>query len=318
MKIRYLNEGQENAWNTYFFGSSRVHNQIDPAVFDLLVNNQEHREIRSFNLGAQGAFPPQSYFLFENFLDSKHSDGVKYCFLELREMARIMPANRVPANHSYWLTVKELSFAFRCLLLDPTKSKAYKHRQFFRYLSSYAENVLHIGHFKAQVSTQHYYDEVSLGPEKNGYLPCEYQFETTQNKALREALAKKKNRLEEEPERLQDRRVKHLQGYEEYSDAYYSEVHQERILQLIKRAKVKGIHLILIYISSGTNQNPGRTINLCRSLPKSHIIELANPTKFPELYYVANAFDPGHLNAKGSRIFTRYLAQEFKKIKEAK
>ncbi|MBX2877813.1 MAG: hypothetical protein KTR30_37175 [Saprospiraceae bacterium] len=318
MKIRFLNEDQENTWNTYFFGSSRVHNQIDPAVFDHLVNLQEHHEIRSFNLGAQGAFPPQSYFLFEKFLDSKHSDGVKFCFLELRELARIKPANSVPANHSYWLSLKEISFALRCLLLDPTKSRVYKRSQILRHLRAYVENVLHIGHFKAQISTPHYYDDLSLGPEKNGYLPCEYQYEMTQNKALREALLKKRKRLEEEPERLQDRSIKHLQGYKGYSDAYYSEAHQERVLQLIERAKEKGIHLILIYISSGTNQNPGRAINLCRSLPKSHIIELANPTKFPELYYVANAFDPGHLNAKGSRIFTRYLAQEFKKIKEAR
>lgn len=316
-KIRFLKQEPNNDWNTYFFGSSRVHNQIDPKLFDGLVNGQTEEELRSFNLGAQGNFPPQSYFLFENFLQSNLSKGAKYCFLELREVARMQSEDRTPSNHSYWLNLEELSFGLPLVLSDSTKSQAFKRIQGIRYLRTYVKNVLHIGHFEAQLTTTDYYDPMYLGPESKGFLPLEYQYETTNDKVVKEGLKKRRQLLERKPENLDLRRRRHLDGHRVDPAIYYSEIHRDRLLRMIESAKEKGIHLILLYISSGPSQAPERAIHLLRSLPQSHIIDLADPAKYPELFAIENAFDIGHLNDKGSRIFTTHLADQFIKLKEA-
>lgn len=311
VKIQFLKQESKHEWNTYFFGSSRVHDQIDPKRFDELVNKQTEEEVHSFNLGAQGTFPPQSYFLFENFLESRLSEGVKYCFLEVREVARLLPANRTPPNHSYWMNIKELSFVLPMVLSDSTTSLAYKQTQVIRNLTGYVKNMLHLGHFAAQLTNPNYYDEACLGPEKNGFLPLEYQYETTNDPVLRAALSKKRQLLEEKPENLDRRRHRHLEGHLVDSAVYYSEIHRDRLLRMIESAKGKGIQLILLYISSGPNQAPERAIQLLRSLPKANVIDLADPAKYPELFAVENAFDIGHLNDQGSRIFTTHLANQF-------
>lgn len=314
IKIKHLENKPDSDYNTYFFGSSRVHDQLDPSLFDRSMKGQAQEDIRSFNLGIQGSFPPQTYFQFENFLDSKLSVGVKYCFLEIREVSSIRAA---PPGQAYWLGAKELAFAFRVVLSTPMTTRNYKFRQCIRYLITYIKNTLLIGYVDALLSSRVSYSEEPLGPEKNGFLSVEYQYATTTNEVVKKAIAKRRELLENEPQAIEQRRKKYLKAYSTGSHTYYNKAHQERVLQLIERAKDKGIHLILLYISSGPKQDPERAINLCRSLPKSHIIELADPAKYPELYYFENAFDRGHLNTKGSRIFTRYLAQEFKEIKEA-
>ncbi|MCP3933638.1 MAG: hypothetical protein GY705_31610, partial [Bacteroidetes bacterium] len=78
VKISYLEKENDRPFNTYFFGSSRVFRQFDPTLFDSLAHAFTNEEIRSYNMGAPGTIVPQTYYLYERFLNSELSNGVKY------------------------------------------------------------------------------------------------------------------------------------------------------------------------------------------------------------------------------------------------
>ena len=82
-KIQFLEKNNQIVHNTFFFGSSRIYRQIDPHLFDSTLNLSLQESVSSYNVGAPATFNPQTYYLYENFLKSKLSNGVKYCFIEL-------------------------------------------------------------------------------------------------------------------------------------------------------------------------------------------------------------------------------------------
>ena len=48
--------------------------------------------------------------------------------------------------------------------------------------------------------------------------------------------------------------------------------------------------------------------NLYASIPEKNKIQLADALEFPQLYIVNHSFDVGHLNTKGSEIYSKLLA----------
>jgi hypothetical protein len=47
-------------------------------------------------------------------------------------------------------------------------------------------------------------------------------------------------------------------------------------------------------------------------ISKNHVIDLANPDKFPEFYEEENSFDVGHLNGMGAELMTQALVSQIK------
>ena len=312
VKARYLEKNNHKAFNTFFFGSSRVYRQVDPFLFDSLAQEITNEEIHSFNLGAPATFAPQTYFLYEQFLNSPLSKNAKYCFLELTDVSPIGKRSMHQEKTNYWLGMSGLSFAIKSIVADQTKSKTYRATQCMRYFFSYIENVLHLGHFSRQLTTTNVYEEDYLGPYNNGYLPYEYEYKTTKNPTLKKALFRRMKVLEKEPERLGLRRTRIQNAYNASSDSYYDRANRKRILELIERSRKKGIELIIFFISPRPmHVNKVNIVNLSRKIPKANLIDLCYPVRYPDLYAVENAFDLGHLNTKGSGLLTSYLAEEF-------
>lgn len=314
VKISYLENNKPQGFNTYFFGSSRVYRQINPALFDSLTHQFTGEEIRSFNLGAPGTFVPQSYYLYERFLDSELSIGVKYCFLELGNIGAIKADQMHQEPTNYWLGFSNLRFVLRSIFLDNSQTTAHKMTQSSRYLVSYLENVLHLGHFGQQIKTANYYDEAYLGPFYNGFLPLEYELKTAQYPAPKEVISSRRRNFEKAPEGLEVRKNLVHQAYNDHSNTFYDKVNEQRLLALIEKSRKKGIELIIIFISHNPQENYKTLINLSRKLPEANVINMTHPAKYPDFFESENAFDIGHLNSKGSGLFTTHLAKEFREI----
>lgn len=62
-------------------------------------------------------------------------------------------------------------------------------------------------------------------------------------------------------------------------------------------------------------ENYNELLSIKKRLPGNHIVEIANPKKYPELYKDELSFDVGHLSCEGANVFTEYVADEFKKNK---
>ncbi|MCP3933258.1 MAG: hypothetical protein GY705_29660 [Bacteroidetes bacterium] len=312
VKISYLEKENDRPFNAYFFGSSKVYRQFDPTLFDSLAHAFTNEEIRSFNMGAPGTFVPQTYYLYERFLNSELSNGVKYCFLELKDVFPIRKRLMHREKTNYWLGMSDLGFATKSIFADKTKSKINKATHSTRYLTTYIENALHIGHFGGLLTTPKYYEEDFLGPFHNGYLPLEYEYKTTKNPTVREKLMMWQNAFEKEPERIDARKTMTVKAYNDSFHTFYDRVNQKRILELIDKKKKKGIELIFVLIAPEVERCRNSMINLSHNIPEPNLIDLANPTKYPDLYTVENNFDFSHLNTKGAGIFTSCFAEEFK------
>lgn len=314
VKISHLEKNRDLKYNTYFFGSSRVYRHINPSLFDSLMQTKGLENVRSYNLGAPGTFPPQTYFLYEQFLDSPLSKGAKFCFLELMDVATIPDQLMHQEKTNYWLNGRELGFVCHSILADETENAAQKFSQVSSYFESFLEGVFHMGHFSRQITDANYYNKDYLGPLQDGYLPLDYEYQTASNPSLKRTLSDRMKGLRAKPETLEQRKRLMIDAQTNSLGDQYDKVHQERILQLIQKSHHRGIELIFMFIAPKPNQAYRNAINLQAHLPDEHLIEIT-PVNYPELFTLENAFDIGHFNTQGVRMFTLFLADEFKEIK---
>ncbi|MBS1569594.1 MAG: hypothetical protein JST45_09140 [Bacteroidetes bacterium] len=82
----------------------------------------------------------------------------------------------------------------------------------------------------------------------------------------------------------------------------------ERLIKLGDERGVKVTFLLPPLITSSEQ------LAVFRALPADRRIDLCDPAKYPEFYITSNAFDKGHLNTRGSRLFTAALACEVKRM----
>ena len=100
MKV-YASEADR--YNAVFIGSSVVLRNIDPRVFDNSL--PDALGITSFNLGSGGTLPPETYIFYENLL-KYHGSGLKYAFIELRDVGIFDPFHLHTLRKRYWKNPK--------------------------------------------------------------------------------------------------------------------------------------------------------------------------------------------------------------------
>ena len=168
-KINFLEKKKLEKFNLFFFGSSRVNRQIVPSLFDSIVNAKNQLKIKSFNLGSPATFCPQNYYLYENFVKTKESRNMKYCLIELMSVTPISDFFYHREQTNYWIGAKELRFVFKSINSDVKYKKEFKSKHIKRYVNSYIENILHLGHLGKPISTDNFYDSRFLGSNFDGY-----------------------------------------------------------------------------------------------------------------------------------------------------
>jgi len=310
-KIQYLEKFKSNNLpNTYFFGSSRVYRQIMPTVFDSTYFSLSKKHINSFNLGAPATFCPQVYYLYENFLSSSLSQNTKYVFIELMDIDLIEKNLMHQERVTYWINLSDIFFGYNALHNNPSISLATKTKYISNYSISYLENLLHMGHFGQQYLDNNYYNLDYLGEHKNGFFSLERDTATTKNETFKNQLIDRNKDLIADTSELKNRAINSTKDFSN-KNLPLDVVHLERINKLINLSKEKGISIVFILSPRNNSQN---LINLYNAIPENNKIQLSNSKKYPELYMIENSFDIGHLNTKGSSIYSSLLATEFNKL----
>ncbi len=310
-KMRYLESIPNDKYNTYFFGSSTFYRHINPAIVDELVNQESSQKIASFNMGALATFCPQTYYLFEHFLESSLANNTKYCIMELRDIESIGDALMHQERTSYWMNSADLQLVANSFYHRSGMHPRKKFSAISKYSISYVENIFHIGHFGNILTKPDHYADKLLGPKKNGFFPLELDYATTDDFEFIEHLEERMLLIQEHPEVLERRRRKDSTAHADMAQQY-DQVHLERINQLIQQAEVRGIELIFLISPRCASKE---IVKLATQLDQNHLIDLSRPEEFPELYLLDNSFDRGHLNDKGATLYSEYLAEELiKKI----
>lgn len=308
-KIQFLEKENNLKYNAFLFGSSRIYRQINPVVFDSTYNSISEEKISSFNLGAPATFNPQTYYLFEEFLNSDISKNTKYCFIELMEVDLLSDYFMHEERTSYWQNYSDILFVGKSIYFNEHLGLKSKIKSALNYSVAYIEKILHLGHFGNQIINPNYYDDKYLGKQTNGFFPLEYDYETTKDERVKKHLYKRKQSIIEKPELIESRKIKSANSYNNISNDF-DKVNLNRILELIQKSNQKGIQLIFIL---SPRNGSHRLVNLSLQIPEENIIDMSNPHKYNLFYNVENSFDIGHLNSTGAELYSKLLAIEFQK-----
>lgn len=308
-KIQFLEKKKEIKYNTFFLGSSRIYRQINPILFDSTFNSISLDKTNSFNLGAPATFNPQTYYLFESFLNSNLSQNTKYCFIELMEVDLLDDYFMHQERTTYWQNPSDLFFVFKSIYMNKNLDIKKKLKSASNYCVSYLEKVFRLGHFGKQIVESNYYDSKYVGIHRDGFFSLELDFETTNNKKVKKHLFDRKKTIIKKPRIIEKRKKRIAKLYKNISNDYDG-VNLNKVLELIQKSNQKGI--LLIFIISPRNVSK-QLLSLSRQIPENNLIDMANPRTYPELYEYKNSFDVGHLNSTGANLYSKMLAREFEK-----
>ncbi|MBK6640313.1 MAG: hypothetical protein IPG39_03330 [Bacteroidetes bacterium] len=174
----------DSDYNTVFFGSSRTFRQINPVIFDSLLQDYQ---IKSFNCGAPAVSNPEQYYLYEQFLKNP-PPGIHYAFMELKPINYISRVNLWTPRNYYWHTPEWVIYVYQYLnqSMLPLKNKIgysldYSFSLFLKYTHWGGLNLPHEKPAKK---------EAILGYKGNGYLPLEDQLLLTPEDTAYEARRK--------------------------------------------------------------------------------------------------------------------------------
>lgn len=290
-KVTYFQSKPSN-FNTIFFGSSRIYRHINPIVLDSIL---KEKDIHSFNFASPATFNPESYFLYENFIDHLEENQIKYALLEIQQL-NLHSKNTTTTKGSYWNTIPILKYSIESIISSKRSviKKVY-------YTSVYLESFLYS-----------LFDFKILKPELqekpkgiHGFYPLE-----------EESHKKYKERWDDfhsDTTQIQASiRCAVNQDFYLKENKKVNVGHFKKLNSLLLKSKRKGIHLFFLIPPKLEKISYSELVPLLNSIPKEHTLSLYEYQKFTDLYFVENAFDIGHFNTIGANLFTTYVANMIK------
>lgn len=255
--------------NVIFFGSSRIYRHIIPELLDTL-------DLKFFNMGMPSNFPPESYYLIEDFIQHSESDNIKAIVIELSSMS--MSNTSIPEGN-YYLNNSEFMFA-----LTHYFEKGSVHGMV---------NTLRAKYFRVLNSPL-----IKIKKQKdigcNGWLPLDA--EKSQYPRYEYFINHK------------DSLLNHLSQASPLQSNETCIVQYKRLLNLIDMAAQKGIQ-VQLFISPLSGNNS--TVNcLKEKLSGINIFDFGNIEEYPEFLLDQNMFDSGHLNTTGAYLLNSYLKRD--------
>lgn len=301
-KYTDFSERSEN-FNTVIFGSSRLYRHINSQLLDSLLIDHE---FSTYNFAAPGTFNPATYYLYENFIDSRHSKEIDLAFIELQALSHYSESNCTTTIASYWNNTQYLIFSLSYINRS-NYSFEVKKELYSCYLSSYLFGFYDFSNYLnlfRPINT----DEVG----ENGFLSLE---EAMKIKRENTSLIERWQNFHSDTSNISVRIEAANHAVTSSINLEVNTYHQQYLNSLIEKSRNKGIELFLIIPPRLSESQYNELVPLANTLPQSHVIELYNYSEFSDLYKSEYSFDIGHLNSKGANLFTKFLANEIKNIK---
>jgi hypothetical protein len=292
-EIRFFQEHRDE-FDTIFVGSSRIHHQIAPAIFDRAMREAGY-PTRTFNFGINGMFPPESGYVLERLLSAKPRH-LKWVFIELDELeTRRNPKAEAARRSVYWHDWKRTSLVLSKVLDGRDQENA--RDLFFFHSALFAKNFTNIGR-KIDLTwwSSHLGKKAAppktLGRDGDGYVPQIKTLSAAEAAAYEAGLGGAVTQAES---RFVSASTE--QAYRQWAD------------------ELKKIGATPIFLVTPTT----RQIKL-GFRPEAGIrgaIMLFNDAgAYPQLYRSEMRFDADHLNGAGAEEFTRLVAHNLSQLIE--
>ena len=293
-KLSFFKKNQSE-YNAVFFGSSRIYRQVNNAILDSLLIAKDIPFL-SYNFGLVGVYNPQSYYLYDNFLDNLKSNNIQYAFLELQKL-NLITLNAQTTKGSYWNNYKYYKYSYNYI-----ESSNYSDSLKKEFHSSYNKSFIY--KFIDLHVVKNYF--LSNGNKKEFIHQGFYSLEDEMNNQKNgNGLEKRWKDFRSDTTTLQERiKAAKITASEIPKDSFNKE-HYKILNYLLEKSSEKGIHLFFILPPRLPLEDYSELIPICDSLRSEHVILTHND---PELYLTKNTFDIGHLNNSGSEYYTQLLS----------
>ncbi len=283
--------------DTFFIGSSRVHRQIIPALFDAEMERLGVTT-HSFNLSADGMRPPEDELVLERAFASR-KNPVRLLVVECNPIdSGLAEEDKGTARAVYWHDTARLMRLWRkCWSEAPSKSLGSRVSRNWKLLRQFPSHA------------QHWiWNGVRLGLGND--LLSQWVFGPTPRDDAREVGANG-YRPPKSGEQMTGRVLRSYEkqlaaalkmpGLPEAGDAES----QAALAWKKTLAQRHGAQLVLL---SSPFLRP--EIFLPRDREGITFLDYSDPARYPSLYAPENRRDPGHLNVRGSEIYTRLVARQ--------
>lgn len=298
--------GRRSAFNTLHIGSSCIFKNLNQVAFDSMMPREW--KISSYNLGSGGAQPPETYWYVDQLLD-RYPEGISNIIIELRDISLFPSWHRNTLRKRYWLTPGNFTFLCATQWYSNLPVK-YRWETVLSNSESLTEKMMNIGYFNElfgkslEVRNRYHLRMKDLQIQGvNGFLPI-----NPQRERARKAIFLK------DTTRLTDMAMAYhrLTAIPDSMEA--NPAHLRYILKLISRCESRGIHCVFVLHPKQDRIQWAETLALARHIPSSNLIDLSNPTTYPELYQVAWSMNYNHFNFRGTELFTRLCAEKFRNL----
>ncbi len=284
-----------------FVGTSRVHHQIIPRLFDRLTA-EAGCPTHSFNLGVDGLRTPEDYFVLEKALEGR-TRPLRWIILECKDISFLeREVECESVRGPYWHDCHRMGiltqrfFAGRSVPGLTFKQNLRSARDEVHVLAKHAflwlENELSVGASAERTASLALPEIGDLGrsskkPINDGYLS------------------------QGNPPVASDEIVTYTRKLEELRKhpavAEYGDRTSQRVLRLENALAARhGAKLVLLVPPT---LKPRKFLPDPALLPIPTVIDVDRPEEYPELFDLQNRRDETHLNERGAEIFTTILAK---------
>jgi len=285
--------------NTLFIGGSTVFRQIDPKIFDSKV---EDKSIKSFNLGTDGCYPTQCYYIAENILRDK-AYNIKNIFISLNAFDPIPKGRYQTTRIKFYSTFKILIHRLKYLANLKQLSKEDQNKYLKKYLGTFYEGFFKLGMRRdiiQLIKGQTTFGSSYFGLEQNGYVALNGNHRNN-NKELKQT--------ENVTTKIGQNWTK---AREENQINDFNAAHLAIINKLISAAKKKNCEIIFILPpQSFVLETIPEIYGLYNQIPSANKLDVNDPSKYPKLYDLDHKWDGGHLNDRGAKYYTNALVSEY-------
>ena len=310
-------QAHKDEYNTLFFGSSRVYNQVIPELFDTTANQAEGTgtttnistdvstaEINSYNFGIPAMRAIDSAVLIEDVL-ADPPKNLKWVFFESILDKGYEPVTNARTHRAmYWHTWENTALAARYIFTSD-ESLPQKVALFSSHLLPFVYNQMNVGRLFNQVLPSDFSEEEQTVAAD--FTANEGFF------ALQDDSEPGRQALLQDPEGYSESvaTLKAVQANFQTDDPTLSANKRmllEQIIQTIRAAGAEPIFLEPPGLHLENDFQAAKRLGIIDNL-----ISYKDPEQFPELYRLDYRHDADHLNKAGSEAFTTRLAQDFSK-----
>ncbi|MGK7932892.1 MAG: hypothetical protein AB4041_15890 [Microcystaceae cyanobacterium] len=302
-------EAQKDEIDVIFFGSSRIHRQVDINTFEESLQ-KKGRSLRAFNFGIAGATQAESYFYLKKILAMKPAE-LDYVYVELYPLEwGVAHANQRSRRAIAWHDFPHTFWIYRRILgSDQSPRRKYQLIRdntvpFLYFMTNAGRGYDALG-IETATETSH---DLEVPLNGNGYISLDDEVHESYEHREADFRIQKAGAFDKQMEAWRQNKLLEAQQPAKPSNTN-PPISKISVIQDLNRTIEKAGGKPIYFITS-VSYSGEKLISLHDQGYVSDLLTLNDPIKYFDLYQADVRFDAGHLNAKGAGKLSRYLAEQ--------